>query len=104
MMTILAQLVAKSKDIDNYETYVFKLLDEDSITKMNQSYVMCVRYPNWEAEEVNIGQVGYVKVHEVRAGIDQWFDGQQMNYYKYSDIIFYKFISKPQDQTNELFL
>lgn len=104
MITLYAKLVEKYKDLENYETYVFKLLDKDSIEQMNQLYCMCVRYPNWQCEDIQIGQIGYVKVQEVRAGIDQWFDGNKMNYYRYDDVIFQKFIESKSKQTNELFL
>jgi hypothetical protein len=53
---------------------------------------MTVQYYNWVSDPINIGDKGYVKVKEVRAGIDQWWDGLKHNYYKYDDVVFYKFV------------
>lgn len=92
MITVFGELVASSKDMEGYITYVFKLLDECSIQKVDSNYLMTVQYYNWVSDPINIGDKGYVKVKEVRAGIDQWWDGLKHNYYKYDDVVFYKFV------------
>lgn len=97
--TVLGKLVEANTDVDGYTTYVFKDID-----KNYDEYYMMVRYPKWDAPKVQLGAEGYVKFAEVQAGIDQWFDGTKFNKYRYDDIIFYKFIEKGNEQTNELFL
>ena len=101
--TILATLVASSTDLEQYTTYVFQLVDNKDIEIFGSRYVMMIRWPNWEAPELQIGCKGYIKCKEVRSGIDQWFDGKEFTYYKYDDIVFEKFIPY-QEQTNELFI
>lgn len=103
MTTILATLVASSTDFEQYTTYVFELVENKDIEIFGSRYVMMIRWPNWDAPELNIGSKGYVKFREVRSGIDQWFDGIEHVYYKYDDIIFEKFIPY-QEQTSELFI
>lgn len=97
--TILGKLVAECTDIEGYTTYVFQKVDQQQ-----SEYLMCVRFPNWNCSPISIGEIGFVKYAPVRAGIDQWWDGQSMNKFKYDDIIFYKFIPKPENSSNELFL
>lgn len=63
MITILAKLVAKSSDIDNYITYVFVDLE-------SKEYLMCVQFPNWEHRELRLGEIGYLEYKEIRAGVD----------------------------------
>ena len=99
----LGKLVAKYEDIEQYITYVFEILD-DNKNNFDSKYCMCVQYPNWNGVTINIGNTGFVKVNFVEAGVDQWFDGVNFNKYRYDDIIFYKFIEKQDNQTNELFL
>lgn len=89
-MTVLAKLVAKSEDISGYITYVFKCLELDE-------YVMCTRFPNWDHRVIKIGEIGYLNFYEIRAGIDQWFDGEKMVPYRYNNIQFDRFIEKKED-------
>lgn len=103
-MTIFAELIAFDKDIEGYITYVFKLLDEYSINKLQSEYLMTVQYYNWVSDPINIGDIGYVKVKEVKAGIDQWWDGKQHNFYKFDDMIFYKFIPHITKSSTEVIL
>ena len=93
-MTVLAQLVAKESDIAGYITYVFECLDKEIDTK----YIMCTRYPNWNHRVIDIGEVGYLNSCEIRAGVDQWFDGEKMIPYNYNGIQFNKFVSKPREK------
>lgn len=98
-MTILAELVAKETDSLDYTTYVFKCLDDEVIK--HTKYVMCTRYPNWSHKSINIGEVGYLNFVEVRAGIDEWFNGTQMIPYNYNGIQFIKFVNKPIEKDYE---
>lgn len=104
MITVFGELVASKKDLEGYVTYVFKLLDDYSIKEINSSYLMTVRYYNWQDDPVNIGDKGYVKVKEVKAGIDQWWDGTKNNYYRYDDVIFYKFVPYQDPNQTEFIL
>ena len=91
MITILAQLVAKSSDIDNYITYVF-------VDLASKEYLMCVQFPNWEHRELRLGEIGYLEYKEIRAGVDKWYDGTNFIPYNYSNIQFIKFITKPSEK------
>jgi hypothetical protein len=99
MITIHAKLLEAVCDIEGYITYVFQILDQERTYLVSSDYLMCVRYPNWEQSEIKKGDQGYLKVKEVAAGKDQWFDGHEMIYYRNDDIIFYKFI-KETEQTD----
>lgn len=98
-MTVLAQLVAKQTDGCGYTTYVFKCLDKE--IKEKTKYIMCVRFPNWEGEQINLEEVGYLQYMEIIAGKDEWFDGNQMIPYRYNNIQFIKFIRKPKKKHNQ---
>jgi hypothetical protein len=64
---------------------------------------MCVQFPNWNQSEIQIGDTGYVNVRYVKEGISQWYDGEKMNVYKYTNIVFLRFIKEP-NQVNIEFL
>ena len=97
-ITIKAKLVAKSIDIGNYITYVFENLESINI---DDKYIMCVQFPNWNQSTVNINDVGFVHVRYVKEGVSQWYDGEKMNVYKYTNIVFLKFIKEPNKVDTE---
>ena len=99
-MTILAQLVAKETDCFGYTIYVFKCLEEVKDTQ----YIMCTRYPNWNHRTIQIGEVGYLNFIEIQAGIDKWFNGNEMIPYNYDNIQFIKFIEKPEKTDNKFIM
>ena len=101
-MTIYAELVEQREDIGGYITYVFKVLDDDNIQQIGTSYLMCVRYPNWEHCEVSKGDKGFLNIKEVQAGKDTWFDGGDYHFYRYDDIIFLKFIKESHQITDKI--
>lgn len=98
-MVILARLVAKEKDTLGYITYVFECLDDQLIN--GSKYVMCTRYPNWDQKNISLFDEGYLHFEEVRAGIDKWYDGDKMNYYRYNGVQFLKFVFKPKEVNHE---
>ena len=101
-VTYRAKFLAENRDCMGYHSYVFENLDYDS---WNNHYIMCVRFPNWEQAQFNIGDVGYLNVRYVEAGIDKWYDGEDFNFYRYTNVIFMKFIlEKPMIITSEVIL
>ena len=101
-MTILAELLAKSIDVQGYVVYVFKCLDEEVIKE--SPYLMCTRFPNWDHRVIDIGEVGYLNFKERLAGIDKWFDGKDFIPYRYDDVQFIRFIEKPKSSPHKLVL
>lgn len=90
----------KEEDCDpmGYITYVFECLD---YTDLDKKYIMCVRFPNWNQSPINKEDIGYLSVRYVRAGIDKWYDGKDLIAYKYTNIIFLKFISEKEKISND---
>ena len=83
-----------------YTNYVFKDLE---YTNYDYQYIMCVRFPNWEQTTFDIGDEGFVTIRYVQEGVDKWFDGEGFNTYKYTNIIFLKFIHlKPETRQPEI--
>lgn len=100
--TYHAKLVASSSDGMGYINYVFEDLE---FQNYDYKYVMCVRFPNWEQPRISINDVGYVTMRYVQEGIDKWYDGKDFNTYKYTNIVFMKFIpEKPEIETTEIIL
>ena len=97
-VTCHVKLNAKYIDIGGYITYVFENIDSHT---WNNQYIMCVQFPNWEQKTINIGDKGYVNVRYVKEGISQWYDGEKMNVYKYTNVIFLKFIHELPQVNNE---
>jgi hypothetical protein len=93
-MVSLVKLLVSSQDSCGYITYVFENIETSDLY---QKYIMCVRYPNWQAGTIAINEVGYLEYTEVQAGIDKWFDGQNMIPYKYNAIQFIRFVAKKEE-------
>ena len=94
-------LKAKNIDIGGYITYVFENLNQ---TDYNSKYLMCVQFPNWNQTEINIGDIGYVNARYVKEGISQWYDGEKMQVYKYTNVVFLKFIKEPEKVDKEFLI
>ena len=99
-ITLYVKLNAKAIDIGGYITYVFENLNYKTY---DTQYVMCVQFPNWNQSEIEVGDVGYVNVRYVEEGISKWYDGEKMNVYKYTNVVFLKFV-KESEQINKDFL
>ena len=91
-----AKLIAIRKDVGNYTVYVFKnIFPKDNEDK----FIMCTRFPNWNCTELEIGDIGYVKVQIVQAGKNTWFDpnNQKLVPYNYDGVHFLDFVyEKPK--------
>ena len=94
-ITLYVKLKAKYIDLGSYITYVFENLNYNG--NLDDQYLMCVQFPNWNQGEIAIGDVGYVNVRYVKEGISQWYDGEKMNVYKYTNVVFLKFIEEPKN-------
>lgn len=95
-VTYHAKLVATSNDGMGYINYVFEDLE---FKDYDYKYIMCVRFPNWDQASFNQGDVGYVTIRYIREGIDQWYDGKDFIAYKYTNIMFMKFIPEKENPT-----
>ena len=101
-VTYHVKFLAESMDCMNYHTYVFENLE---YTNCENHYIMCVRFPNWNQSIFNIGDVGFLNVRFVEAGVDKWFDGTGFNSYRYTNVIFMKFVlEKPMIIQSEVIL
>jgi hypothetical protein len=100
-VALYVKLNAKYIDVGGYITYVFENLNYKSY---DQQYIMCVQFPNWNQSEINIGDVGYVNVRYVKEGVSQWYDGEKMNVYKYTNVVFLKFIKEPEKVNKEFLI
>lgn len=92
-VTYRVQFVASSEDGMGYINYVFENLNYQDY---DSQYIMCVRFPNWDQESFEYGDIGYVTVRYVREGVDKWYDGKDFVTYRYTNIIFLKFILEKQ--------
>lgn len=100
-ITLRVKLKAKNIDIGSYITYVFENLNQ---TDIYDKYIMCVQFPNWNQSEIFVGDVGYVNVRYVKEGVSQWYDGDKMNVYKYTNVVFLKFIKEPEKVDKEFLI
>lgn len=103
MFTIKAELVAKEHDLLGYTTYVFKCLEAN--IPFGHNYVMCTRCPNWDARNIDIGEIGYLEYEEVHAG-EKWYNPQDGTYvpYKYTNIYFIKFVKKEDNSKKDIII
>lgn len=103
-MTFLGELVAIQYDPMGYVYYVFKLINDVSKKIHQAEFISCVRFPNWIHRDLKIGDCGYVVLNKVKAGIDTWYDGTNLNYYKYDHDQFMKLIPTGESKTEEYIL
>lgn len=101
MITILSVLVGKLDEGLGYTTYVFQNLEE---SKWDTKYKMVTRCPNWEHRDINIGEEGFLTYDDHIAGEDKWFDGKNMQFYRYTMSQFIKFIAKPISITSDFIM
>lgn len=96
---IRCKLLALKKDVGGYITYVFKNLNS---TNVYDEYVMCVRFPNWDCYNLEIGDIGFLKYRMVEAGVDKWYDRENDKFelYRQTDCHFINFI-KEQENVNK---
>ena len=92
-VTYHVQLLAKEFDIGDYITYVFKNLN---CHDWDFEFIMCTQFPNWNQSDIDIDSKGYVSVRYVKEGVSQWYDGEKMNAYKNTNVVFLKFIKEPE--------
>lgn len=101
-VTFKGRLVAQRTDWAGYITYVFENQEPQS---SDMKYIMCTQFPNWDQSYIGRGDIGFVTVRYVNAGIDTWFDGTQYIPYKNTDIHFIKFVPLlPEGEDVELTL
>ena len=100
-ITYHVTLKAKSFDVGGYVIYVFKNLEPHNF---DFEHIMCVQFPNWNQSEINVGDTGYVNVRYVKEGISQWYDGEKMNVYKYTNVVFLKFVQEPEKVNNKFLI
>lgn len=95
MPTIKARLLDLCEDFGGYITYIFEDLDYNA-SKSDSPYLMVTRFPNWQADMLNIGDIGFLNYEEVYAGKSEWWDAleQQFHKYKYTNIVFMKFVKE----------
>lgn len=91
------KLVTIRNDVGGYIVYVFRNL----FPKSNEDkFIMCTRFPNWNCSDLQIGDIGFVKVQQVEAGKNSWYDIDQGKLvpYNYSGIHFLDFVyEKPKE-------
>lgn len=100
-VTYHVKLLAEHPDILGYTNYVFEDLEYKDY---DYKYIMCVKFPNWNQNKFNINDEGYVTVRYVREGIDKWFDGKEFVSYRYTNVVFLKFIPLKPKVTTEIIL
>ena len=72
-----------------YVWHIFKNLEPINPDTM---YIACIEFPNWTKDSFITGDKGYLTVKYVEQGVDKWFDGKNFNFYRYTNVIFMKFI------------
>lgn len=101
-MVVLGKLLEKFNDGLGYVIYVFELLDNEDKLREKTKYIMCTQPPNWNAQEIQYDEVGYLEVKPVIAGVDEWFDGNTQQKYRYTNIWFIKFIPKHDKNSDDM--
>jgi len=102
-MTIHCTLLAKEEDIMNYQTLVFKNLDN---APFGNQYCMVTVWPNWESYIPSIGDIGYLTYDSVIAGVDTYYDRNTDSIVKYNftNLVFNKFVREQDNSKKDILL
>lgn len=100
--TIFCKLVATEEESLGYTTLVFETLEPAVFGKR---FIMCVVYPNWQSRIPDLGEVGYLRFQECIAG-DTWYNHEsgELVPYKYTNIVFIKFIKQVDNSLKDIIL
>jgi hypothetical protein len=103
VVTVKVKVLAKEQDLLNYQTLVFKNLDN---APFGRQYIMCVCFPNWQSRVPDIEEIGYLTYKETIAGQDTWYDSSTGQFvpYNYSNLIFIKFIREQDNSKKDILL
>jgi len=98
-LTIHCKLLAKEADLMNYQTLVFKNLDN---APFGNQYCMVTVWPNWESYIPEIGDIGYLTYNSVTGGVDTYYDRtlDTIVKYNFTNLVFNKFV-KEQDNSKK---
>lgn len=83
-ITLRVQLMARR--VGNYTVYVFKDLD-------SLKYITVSKCPNWNTQEIDVGQSGFLTYKFVKAGESSWWNKESGEFtaYQYSANYFLDF-------------
>lgn len=104
LMVVYSKLLEKFNDSLGYVIYVFELLDNEDKLREKTKYLMCTQPPNWSAATINYGDIGYLEVKPVIAGIDEWYDGDTRQKYRYNNIWFIKFVPQRPKNVDDIII
>ena len=102
-MTIHCQLLAKEEDLMNYQTLVFKNLDE---APFGCNDCMVTVWPNWESYIPIVGEIGYLTYNSVTAGVDTYYDRELNSIVKYNftNLVFDKFVREQDNSKKDIII
>jgi hypothetical protein len=103
MITIHAELIDYSQDINDYTLLVFLNLESNHWTN---KYIMCVKFPNWDHGPIKLNSRGFLTYKEIREGIDKWYNpnSKEMVPYKYTNVQFIRFLPEKISDNEDLFI
>ena len=102
-LTIHCELLVKEVDIMNYQTLVFKNLDE---APFGCEYCMVTVWPNWESYIPEIGDIGYLTYDSVIAGVDTYYDRSidSIVKYNFTNLVFNKFVKEQYNSKKDIII
>lgn len=82
----------------NYTIYVFKNLNTNE-------YIMCTKPPNWQTDDISVGEEGFLKYQPVTAG-ETYYDPitETETTYAYTNVYFTNFVRKTEIENNNIIL
>lgn len=103
MIVYHCELLTYQRDCGDYIVYVFKNLDANGFL---DKYIMCTKHPNWQSNPISIGDKGYLKVKEIVAGRDNWYnvDSKEMIPYKFDGVQFFDFVKEKHKDSEVIVL
>ena len=102
-LTIHCKLLVKEADIMNYQTLVFKNLDE---APFGCEYCMVTVWPNWESYIPKVGDIGYLTYDSVTGGVDTYYDRSidSIVKYNFTNLVFNKFVKEIDNSKKDIII
>jgi hypothetical protein len=102
-LTIHCKLLVKEVDLMDYQTLVFKNLDE---APFGCEYCMVTVWPNWESYIPEVGDIGYLTYDSVTGGVDTYYDRtlDTIVKYNFTNLVFNKFVREIDNSKKDIII
>ena len=97
-MVTIHRVKVLAKREDQYSLFVFKDLESNEL-------IMCTKLPNWNMPNLEVGEIGFIKLEKVSAGENFYNpdDGSEGTY-RYNNVYLHNFVRESDIMESNIIL